>query len=552
MAKRPEILWKKESTDSDALYVDIFDGVRKMDVYAVINAENYRQTFGNLPKKNSNLSLNYRNQGNQIFILKNYKKAIEYYNKSLCYAEIDKERAFAYGNRSLCLFELKMYEQCLVDIQMAKNANYPENLMHKLENREAACLEQVKTEMKSDNFNQPKLSFDADSNIPSMANILKIKQNDQYGRYIVTESDIEVAQTVIIERPLSDVMIGSEYSRCSNCLEQCMNLIACKKCVNAMFCNENCENNPYHRYECDLFKLFSWKTDCFFRNMLQFVVRLVLVGVSLTSIMNVDEIMQLVADCTNPAAVNEIAIANDTTRSKFETLLKLSCFISTEKQMFDTSAQMACIAYDLLLECKEIRQIFSTMTHRRFLMHLTLYFSGIFKTNFMTLAEINNFTFLGENVEYFGLAIHNLRAYLNHACDPNIFCMSQDNMLVCRAIKPIKKGEQLFIDYMETELETIKSERRQQLLNVYGFSCDCQLCSLNSETLNSNVLMKKDSDFVFIERKFHGTMMSRNEKMLTTLKEKSIKFLNKWGRMKPCRELCLVQIYFSAILQILK
>lgn len=552
MQKRPELLWKKESTKSNALYIDIFAGVRNMEVCSVINEENSKQKSRYLPKKDNKLSLLYRNQGNQLYTLKNYKKAIELYNKSLCYAEVDSEHVgFAFGNRSLCFLELKKYEQCLADIQLAKDANYPQTMMYKLDARKTACLEKIKTDRKPQP-NQPKLSFDGDSQLPSMANILKIKQDDQFGRHIVTESDIEMAQTVIIERPLSDVLIGSEYSRCMNCLKENKNLIACKKCVNALFCDENCENNPYHRYECDFFQLFAWETDGFFRNMLQFVVRLVLVGVSLTPSMNIDEMMQLVANCVDANGVNEIAIANETVRSKYETLLKLSCFISSENELYDASVQMACLAYDLLLECKEIKQIFSTLPYQRFLMHLTFYFGGIFKTNRMTLAEINKFTFMSETVEHFGLAIYNIRSYLNHSCVPNVICLSYDNVLVCKAIKPIKKGEQLFIDYLDSEIDTTKTIRRGQLRDVYGFECNCRLCLLNTETLTSNPLTKADSDFVFVKRHFNGAMVALNENMLKNLKEKSIKFLKKWGRMKPCRELYLVQQYFPAILQILK
>lgn len=552
MHKRPELLWKKESTKNNAFYVDIFNGVRSMDIYDAINESNSNQKFCYLPKKDSKLSIKYREEGNQFYVRKNYKKAIEMYNKSLCYAEINTENvSFAFGNRSLCFVEMKMYGQGLTDIQLAKDANYPERLMHKLDNRKATCLEKIEGENRQTS-NFPKLSFDADSEISSIANILKIKQNDQYGRHIVTESDIEIEQTVLIEKPLSDVLIGSEYSRCAHCLKENMNFVACKKCVNAMFCNENCENNPYHRYECDMFKLFGWETDGYFRNMLQFIVRLVLTGVTLTSILNVDELMEVVAGCINASEANKIIIAEDTIRSKFETLVQLSCFISTEKELYDISIQMACVAYDLLLECAEIRQLFSTVTYRRFLMHLTIHLSGIFKTNRQSLAEINSFSIMGDSVEHFGLAIYNLRSYLNHACTPNVVCLSYDNVSVCKAIKPIKKGEQLFIDYMETDLDTRRTVRQGQLKAIYGFSCGCELCLLSGETLTSTVLMKSDSDYVFVERNFRSVMITRNQNVLRAMKEKSIKFLKKWGRSKPCQELLLVQQHLTVFLQLLR
>lgn len=545
MERSPKLLWKKESTETNAFFVDIFEGVRSMEVYDGLHEANTNQKFAYVPKKDNELSLTYRKQGNQLYILKNYKKAIEMYNKSLCHAEIASEHvSFAFGNRSLCFYEMEMFEECLTDIQFAKDANYPESLMYKLDNRKANCLARIDVRNVSGPLKFPILSFKADAKIPGLANILKINHNNQFGRHIVTDSDIEVNQTIMVEKSLTHVLIGSEYSRCSNCFKENMNFIACKKCTDAMFCDENCENNPYHRYECDLYKLFGWETDGFFRNNLQLIVRLVLMGVNLTSTLNVDELMQLVAGCTNIAETSEVAIAKDTDRSKFETLLKLSHF-TAEKDSFDFSLQMACLVYDLLLERPEIRRTFSTVTHRRFLMHLTVYFAAIFKTNRVTLEQINPFSALGEPMEHFGLGIYNLRSYLNHACAPNVVCLSYGNILVCKAIAQIKKGEQLFIDYFKTDVDAEKTVQRDQLKDVYGFLCNCRLCLLNSETLPSNAQMNLDSNFLYVKQNFETVMMTRNQNLLNELKEKSIQFLKQWGRTQPCIEVILMQQYFS-------
>lgn len=551
MNKRPELLWKKESTNHTAFFVDIFDGVRSMYVYEGIHEENMNHKFTCLPKKDNKLSIKYREQGNRYYIQKNFNKAMEMFHKGLCYAEINSVHiSFAFGNRSLCLFDKQRYEDSLINIQLAKDANYPEELMFKLDNRKAKCLENIEPKNSAKSPNLPKLSLEADIQIPNMASVLEVKHNHQYGRHIITNSDIVVNQTVLIETPLSDVLIGSEYLRCSHCLKENMNFIACKKCVSAMFCDEICANNPYHRYECDLYKLFGWEDDGCFRKLLQSIVRLVLMGVTLTSTLNVDELMQLVAGCTGVDETTEIAIAEDSFRSKIETLLKLSCFIPTEKELYEGSIQVACLAYDLLLELTEIRRIFSTVAYQRFLMHLTVHFAGSFNTNRLTLADINSF---GESVDYYGQAIFNIRSFLNHACVPNVVCLSYDNILVCKTIKPIKKGEQLFIDYIENDLkEERKTVRRGRLKDMYGFLCGCDLCLMSSETWASNVLMKSDSNFVYIKQNFDVAIVTRNQNTLNVMKEKSIAFLKKWGRAQPCEEFLIIQKYFSTLLQLLR
>ncbi len=556
MNKRPELLWKKESTDANAFFVDIFENVRSMEVYDSINEANTNQKSGYLPKKDNKLSSDCRKDGNLFYVRKDYKKAIEMYNRALCHADINSEHmSFAYGNRSLCFYEMEMFDKCLTDIQLAKKANYPEDLVHKLNNREAKCLERIAAGVETSSSILPKLSFDEHSDIPNMANILTVKNDDQYGRHIVTDGDIDVDQTILIETPLSHVLIGSEYTRCSHCFRENMNFIACKVCVNAMFCDAHCELDPYHRYECNLYKLFSWEQDSYFRNMLQLMIRLTLMGVVLTRTLTVDGLMQLVADCTNDNETKTAPVADQTIPSTFKTLLKLSCYIPAhEKQLYDVMAQLACLSYDLLLDNSEIRKTFATVKHQRFLMHMTFHLCGVFKTNRMTLGKIMNInsSIHHGQVEYYGLAVYNLASYFNHACVPNVACQIHDDLLVWKAIKPIKKGEQLYIDYMDFEVDTPKAERRGNLRDVYGFLCACELCLLSGQMVSSSAILKSDPNFVFVEQNFRSVMASQTEILLNEVKEKAVQFLQSFGRQQPCREILLIQKYLSVLMQVLK
>lgn len=68
--------------------------------------------------------------------------AIELYNRAICAAKNSSSElaGLAYGNRPACFFKLKMYEKCLVDINLAKEANFPHRLMSKLDKRHDDCL----------------------------------------------------------------------------------------------------------------------------------------------------------------------------------------------------------------------------------------------------------------------------------------------------------------------------------------------------------------------------------------------------------------------------
>lgn len=435
------------------------------------------------------------------------------------------------------------------------NSGYPERLMAKLENRKAKSLAEMSMKGGRKALRTPYLSFDADNEIPNMAGILKFKYDDQHGRHIVTDRDIDVEQTIFIENPLVEVLINSEYLRCSSCFKKHLNLIACPKCASAMFCSAKCAKNPYHCYECEMFRWLRGEKDGYYRNILQSIVRLVLMGITLTSTLkNVDELMQMVADCISAASQDRPPVASDDTlRSKYETILQLCCYIPTKKDLYDVLLQVACHAYDLLLEHEEIRSLFSTIAHQRFLKHLVVHCSAIFKTNHLTLAEVNSYSLTDNScVDTYALAVFNIRSFLNHACAPNVTCLTYDNVAICKAIAPIQKGEQLFIDYIQADMETRTTERRAELKDVFGFTCQCEMCRLPGETLMSNISMRLDFDFVYLERNFFEAYSQRNVNVLQIMKEKSKQFLRKRGRWQPCQELCIVQEYFRVLIDVLK
>lgn len=69
-------------------------------------------------------------------------------------------------------------------------------------------------------------------------------------------------------------------------------------------------------------------------------------------------------------------------------------------------------------------------------------------------------------------------AYLNHSCLPNATKESIGDMMVFRAIKPIKAGEEVFHPYDQS---ADYDARRNALLTTWGFECDCALCRAEKE-----------------------------------------------------------------------
>lgn len=130
------VLWKKEPAAKSAFYVDLLPEREQNHFHHTL-----MRMMRAANNKNADKSTELRTRGNQQFKAKNWDEAINFYDKSLRFAPNGSENlSLAYANRSMCFFQMQKYEQCLVDIELARKTNYPKRLMHKLEEREAACL----------------------------------------------------------------------------------------------------------------------------------------------------------------------------------------------------------------------------------------------------------------------------------------------------------------------------------------------------------------------------------------------------------------------------
>lgn len=73
--------------------------------------------------------------------------------------------------------------------------------------------------------------------------------------------------------------------------------------------------------------------------------------------------------------------------------------------------------------------------------------------------------------------IFDILCRINHSCSPNVeHYRDDDDRTYCKVIKPIKAGEQLFINYLiHMEFQSIK-ERKQYIKQTWDFDCKCEKC----------------------------------------------------------------------------
>lgn len=313
------MIWKKESKKKDALYIDFFKlkGQFTRNTYYSAVQLSYIKNPQSTCTKSNEISLKKRKDGNKAFQEREWTVAMEKYNESLCHAKIgSKHVSLAYANRSACFFNMKKYNECLVDIQLAKENGYPEDLMAKLDTRKADCLRLIAEGAQvNDDFGM-KLSFESDTKFPCMANVVSIKRDDKGKLSLVANTDIDVGKTIAIEKAFTTCLYTRFGWRCILCLKQNSNLVPCKTCNVAMFCHDECENSPLHSFECGLKCAGHYYVFFSLMNEIRTVIKVV------NMFPSIDELMKFVEEAvtTDP---NELPDTLQDEKSQYRAYLKL-------------------------------------------------------------------------------------------------------------------------------------------------------------------------------------------------------------------------------------
>jgi MYND finger len=152
---------------------------------------------------------------------------------------------------------MTMYDQCLENIHLAREAGYPANLLSKLLDLETYCVEEInrRSDGKAKKF-EPKLSYPVSAENPNVADCIELVYNKKYGRHFITKRNLKVGDIVILDRPYQVYLLDEySYQRCANCLtENQLNLIPCTDCSKTMFCSRSCMESAqkFHKILCPI------------------------------------------------------------------------------------------------------------------------------------------------------------------------------------------------------------------------------------------------------------------------------------------------------------
>lgn len=525
-----QILWKKEHSGENAMYVDPFTIIGIEYANDIQQWEHQLMDFKSSEcalrsKKCNKIADEMMQCGHTEFSNRNFDESLNYYSQALCFAERGTfYEGLAYGNRGLTFFRMGMYQKALQDFEFASRKKCPEPFLADIQDLRVKCQKMDKNQDKP-KMRIPKMKLATDKKFPCMANVLEIKGNKEFGRCVVAKKDIDIGQTVFVAEAFASAVTADKKAICYTCQKTEMNFIACTKCTDVMFCDEDCANwNSIHKMECG---------TCFHQiNDLgvKFIIQTILVAIE--TFPNVDRLIEFVEGVTSDEGCDKIPKSSIDSASKYGIFLKLT------PDYKDEHIFHAYKVFTAILLIPKVKFLFDSESKQRFLMHLILHHTNVTpKNGFMDVAQFSDqFT-----VKY----IFDVLSIINHSCAPNLYFSTIGKTGYCLTVRPIKKGDQVFINYLGEDVHMPTTQRQCELKGNWDFDCKCDKCEGTTDTA-INATMQADPALKYVIRNFELNQNWDNTKRIT-LKKQCTKFLKKYGHLPWTTELEFVVNCFTSL-----
>lgn len=523
-----ENLWKKNANSE---YVDFFTTVKAShgdvfndwDQLLNINLKwlHKRERFA----KSNEMSTEYLMEGHRKFQVENWSSAMLSYNKSLCYAVPGSVyESLAYANRAECYLKMEMYKKALIDVKLALKFEHSTRALQRLKRLHIQCLKLLQLGFGIE-APKPKLSFDPDTNFPCLADVLEIQENDKFGRHIVAKCDIDAGNQVLVTDIFASGTTSGHQMCCRNCNKIEQNFVSCKNCANTVFCYGSCsEKKGVHQLECSSFFHVIGDTT------LKLPIQTVLMAIEMFR--SIDDLMDFTERVFK---MKRIPKSTKNLQSRYALFLNLSPYLDEER------IYPAYQAYMSLMSIAQVKHLFNTERKRQFLMHLTLHHLTVIPQN-----SFRHERFDGDWIcaDY----IYDVMSLINHSCVPNVFNHSTPNEVgYCVTMRPIQKGEQIFINYLGNECKE-SLEHRQKSLKTWDFECKCEKCVFQSSSEKTSYderqKIKSNPSFKFVIKNCQKNYCKESNADLhirPRLKRECVNFLQQFGHLVLTPEIRFVR-----------
>lgn len=385
----------------------------------------------------------------------NHFDALVNYNESIAFAENgSRQLALGYARRSAVYAHWKLYELCLENIRLAQSVEdgCPDSVVAELLEREQICVAHLKDfpEMckEDEETYLPKLSFPPHAKVPFIAECLDIRQNEQYGRYIITHKNLVPGQVLAVEERYLNILLPSlRHQRCAHCLkENSLSLIPCTGCTSTMFCSRKCLNtaqHTYHPFECPIIDYLHLNFDRFHLSALRATI------MAFISLRSVDRVSRIVSDGDNVKPVTAFTV-NHRKRAVAQKYLQIHTFptkqhLRTVPDLIGTAVVVASLSRHLLINTK-FCELVSDQHGRSMLIELLFRHMQISRMYFHSLSSADR-QYRSDQGGLRGTGVFPFCSLINHACTPNIVRVPFGTKMVVFVLRPICAGEQLFDNY---------------------------------------------------------------------------------------------------------
>lgn len=513
-------LWAKEHSQKGNHFINLFAAISSEEWAEEIWTKNPNNSYDYRSLKDNQYSMELRMNGNTKFRASQWSAAMDLYNKSLCFAEIYSENCgLAYAKRSECFYEMQCYGKALIDIELAMRANISKRFHAKLGERKEQCQQKLLASCQTHVSHPIRLCSEAHEQYPCMASVLELKQNEEFGRHLVARQDIAAGQTVLIESDFASVKCVDDAdtdaggntaeieSVCDTCFQSKANFIACDQCPDAVFCSSDCmANNSIHKWVCGtFFPELHYK--------IQFQIQAILLACN--TFRTVAELMEFV-ECVRTEDAEKMPTSLLTAKSKYHFFLKLQKSKTFRPEYISQAKRI----YENLAMLPKVNALFDSIEKRRFLMHLILNHLLVIRTNGVLSGN-----------PWSVMSVFNVLSMFNHSCAPNIYHPRRGKQQYCVTIRPIRKGQQLFISYLSPNDWSTMEQRQQKLKYSWGFDCTCERCDDTQQSIqdeSSSIVQQIPTDpiYQFILANY-GDADKECE-----LFECCLNFLNKYGHLQ--------------------
>lgn len=447
------------------------------------------------------------------------------------------ELANAYANRSAAMFHLKDYTACLWNAELAFRFGYPIENHYKLHDRQGKCHRQLQdftkakqsfqSALKSMEFStldekkrqnlckdmqrlieevkiegcnldlenhmdedqrQPINHFHSDlpqidkssqnSVFLSASSTVILRESTEMGRGLMASTDIKVGDIVAVEKPYASVNLPErEKEYCSHCSKRINAPVPCQQCSDVAFCSLQCQEEAwteYHRTECKIIRhVQNMKSK-----LGHLAFRMVLKAGFPFLFKERSNFCQ--DDVSESVGYNGDGCYDSENYHALYTLVNHGDK-RTPEDLFNKAVQTV-----YLLRCLELTPFFKESQKGQEMDAKCCIGSHILRQIQMLPCNAHEISEIlwkpGDptvtNCIEIGSGAYTLLSLINHSCDPAVVRHNYGNICVVRAIKPIKKGEEILDNYGALYPLTIREERRAKLRPQYFFDCNCDACQL--------------------------------------------------------------------------